>query len=118
MSPLTDNILLKVCSKIMDEVTTTDELIPSGVTSSYRSNVMNWGMIPFKMKEEPEFEVGSYIYIPNIRTQLAENKLDDVKAYVIGDDVKEIHLYTAPMTDIEREIVEAGCLINYNRNRK
>ena len=38
MSPLTDNILLKVCSKIMDEVTTTDELIPSGETSSYRSN--------------------------------------------------------------------------------
>ena len=87
-------------------------------TKRYRSNVMNWGMIPFQMKEEPEFEVGSYIYIPNIRTQLAENKLDDVKAYVIGDDVKEIHLYTAPMTDIEREIVEAGCLINYNRNRK
>ena len=61
-------------------------------TKRYRSNVMNWGMIPFQMKDEPEFEVGSYIYIPNIRTQLSENKMDDVKAYVIGDDVKEIHL--------------------------
>ena len=179
MSPLTDNILLKVCSKIMDEVTTTDELIPSGETSSYRSNplglaeftlsrrdpeyvgkskavdklekartagqkpseldadlngvfdaihtisgqenvnemeteigsmiyavkpgdgsareqaascqrvigglanitkeyatkryrsnVMNWGMIPFQMVEEPEFEVGDYIYVPGAKAAL------------------------------------------------
>ena len=67
-------------------------------TKRYRSNVMNWGMIPFQMKDEPEFEVGSYIYIPNIRTQLSENKMDDVKAYVIGGDVKEIHLYTAKVS--------------------
>lgn len=226
MSPLTDNILLKVCSKILDPVTTTDELIPSGETSSYRSNplglaeftlsrrdpeyvgrskevdkiekariagenvisvepelsevfekirsisgqetvdpqeteigsmiyaikpgdgsareqaascqrvigglanitkeyatkryrsnVMNWGMIPFQMKDDAQFEVGDYIYVPNVKKCLEENSLENVKAYVIGKEIKEISLYTAPMTPEEREIVKAGCLINYNRNR-
>lgn len=227
MSPLTDNILLKVCSKIMDPVTTTDELIPSGETSSfrsnplglaeftlsrrdpeyvgrtkvvdqlekarvnegeeaetglapelkgvfetirtipgnedvkageteigsmvyavkpgdgsareqaascqrvigglanickeyatkrYRSNVMNWGMIPFQMEADPEFEVGDYIYVPGIRKAL-EGDMKHIKAYVIGDTVKELDLYVADMTAEEREIVKAGCLINYNRNR-
>lgn len=227
MSQLTDNILLKVCSKIMDPVTTTDELIPSGETSSYRSNplglaeftlsrrdpeyvgrskevdkieksriageklteiypeltavydvirtlpgqskispeetetgsmiyavkpgdgsareqaascqrvigglanitkeyatkryrsnVMNWGMIPFQMKEEPEFEVGDYIFVPGVR-QVLDGDMKDVKAYVIKDGVaKEISLYVADMTPDERKIVKAGCLINYNRARR
>lgn len=224
MSPLEDNILLKVCSKIMDPVTTTDELIPSGETSSYRSNplglaeftlsrrdpeyvgrskevdkiekarvagedvtvvapelkdiyaklaikfgpidpvrtevgsmiycvkpgdgsareqaascqrvigglanisgeyatkryrsnVMNWGMLPFQMKAAPEFEVGDYIYIPNVKAAL-DGDMQDIKAYVVGDELKEISLYIAPMTDDEKKIVKAGCLINYNRGRK
>ena len=227
MSALTDNILLKVCSKIMDEVTTTDELIPSGETSSYRSNplglaeftlsrrdpeyvsrskaadklekaritrenpadlepeleavfqtirsipgqeqaelmeteigsmiyavkpgdgsareqaascqrvlgglaniareyatkryrsnVMNWGMIPFQMTREPDFEVGDYIYVPCIRTAL-DTRPEDIKAYVIrGNVAREISLYVTEMTADEREIVKAGCLINYNRNRR
>ncbi len=225
MSALTDNILLKVCSKILDPVTTTDELIPSGETSSYRSNplglaeftlsrrdpeyvgksklvdkiekarvagkslveaepklqkifdrihtiagqenvvpeetevgsmiyavkpgdgsareqaascqrvigglanitkeyatkryrsnVMNWGMIPFQMTADPEFEVGDYIYVPNIRAAF-DTDMKDIKAYVIGDTVKEISLYIADMTEDEKKIVKAGCLINYNRNR-
>ena len=226
MSPLADNIVVKVCSRIMDPVTTTDELIPSGETSSYRSNplglaeftlsrrdpeyvgrtkevdklekartagqnpleldeelknvfakirtisgneeiqvmdteigsmvyavkpgdgsareqaascqrvigglanickeyatkryrsnVMNWGMLPFQMEEEPEFEVGDYIYIPGIRKAL-DGDLQNIKAYVIGDTIKEIKLYITDMTAEEREIVKAGCLINYNRNRQ
>lgn len=226
MSPLADNILLKVCSKIMDPVTTTDELIPSGETSSYRSNplglaefalsrrdpeyvgrskeadriekarragqcpceaepklqqvfdkirtiagqenvkasetevgsmiyavrpgdgsareqaascqrvlgglaniceeyatkryrsnVMNWGMIPFQMKEKPDaFEVGSYIYVPGIRDALSGDG-KNITAYVIGEEIKELHLYLSDMTPEEKEIVKAGCLINYNRNR-
>ena len=223
MSPLADNILLKVCTKIMDDVTTTDELIPSGETSSYRSNplglaeftlsrrdpeyvgrskavdklekarvagkdpaalepemskiyaqiqeidpsmvpaeteigsmiycvkpgdgsareqaascqrvigglanicreyatkryrsnVMNWGMLPFQMKEEPNFEIGDYIYIPNAKAAL-DGDMNDIKAYVLGDTVKEISLYIADMTEDEKKIVKAGCLINYNRNR-
>ena len=225
MSPLTDNILLKVCSKIMDPVTTTDELIPSGETSSYRSNplglaeftlsrrdpqyvgrskevdkmekaraagqcpmeadpelkavfdkiktipgneqikaseteigsmiyaikpgdgsareqaascqrvigglanickeyatkryrsnVMNWGMLPFQMEADPEFEVGDYIYVPNVKEAL-DGDMKDIKAYVIGDTIKELNLYIADMTPDEKKIVKAGCLINYNRNR-
>lgn len=226
MSPLADNILLKVCSKIMDPVTTTDELIPSGETSSYRSNplglaefalsrrdpeyvgrskeadriekarragqcpceaepklqqvfdkirtiagqenvkasetevgsmiyavrpgdgsareqaascqrvlgglaniceeyatkryrsnVMNWGMIPFQMKEKPDaFEVGSYIYVSGIREALSGDG-KNITAYVIGEEIKELHLYLSDMTPEEKEIVKAGCLINYNRNR-
>ena len=54
MSPLTDNILLKVCSKILDPVTTTDELIPSGETSSYRSNPL--GLAEFTLsRRDPEY---------------------------------------------------------------
>ena len=228
MEPLADNILLKVCSKILDEVTTTDELIPSGETSSfrsnplglaefalsrrdpeyvgrskavdrterfraaggnavekdpalaevyavigtipgsenvnvqdielgsmvyankpgdgsareqaascqrvigglanitkeyatkrYRSNVMNWGMIPFHIKGEPEaFEVDDYIYIPGIRKAL-DGDLSDIKAYVIKDGkAVQIDLYILDMTENEREIVKAGSLINFNRNRK
>lgn len=226
MSALADNILLKVCSKIMDEVTTTDELIPSGETSSYRSNplglaeftlsrrdpayvgkaklvnqvekgriagtcplkldadlkgvfdvihsipgqegvkaadtelggviyavkpgdgsareqaascqrvlgglaniakeyatkryrsnVMNWGMIPFLMEEEPDFEVDDYIYIPDIRNAI-DGTMKRIPAYVIKDgSACEISLHIADMTDEEKEIVKAGSLINYNRNR-
>ena len=227
MSALTDNILLKVCSKIMDPVTTTDELIPSGETSSYRSNplglaeftlsrrdpdyvgrskevdrlekarvagenvceaepelkqvysvirsipgqeatdamktelgsmiyavkpgdgsareqaascqrvigglanitkeyatkryrsnVMNWGMIPFQMKEDPAFEVGDYIYVPGIRAAL-DGDLSEIPAWWIkGGKATQLSLYVADMTEDEREIVKAGCLINYNRIRK
>ena len=228
LEPLADNILLKVCSKILDEVTTTDELIPSGETSSYRSNplglaeftlsrrdpeyvgrskavdrtervrvsggsavekdpalkdvyaviptipgsenvnvqdieigsmvyankpgdgsareqaascqrvigglanitkeyatkryrsnVMNWGMIPFHLKGEPDaFEVGDYIYVPGIRKAL-DGDLSDIKAYVIKDKkAEQIDLYIMDMTQNEREIVKAGCLINFNRNKR
>lgn len=223
MSPLTNNILLKVCSKIMDAVTTTDELIPSGETASfrsnplglaeftlsrrdigyvertkavdeiekirengrspevvseeiqnafdkirqitdyepisdldteigsviyavkpgdgsareqaascqrvlgglaniaseyatkrYRSNLMNWGMLPFLMKEVPEFEVGDYIFVPNIRNVL-NGDLTEIPAYVLGEENKKIHLSIAHMTEEERQIVKDGCLINYNK---
>ena len=86
-------------------------------TKRYRSNVMNWGMLPFQMEAEPGFEVGDYIYIPGIRKAL-DGDLQDIKAYVVGNEIKEIQLYIADMTAEEREIVKAGCLINYNRNRQ
>ena len=216
---LAQNILLRVCSKIMDKVTTTDELIPSGETSSYRSNplglaeftlsrrdpgyvqrakdvralekarlageaqsdealknalgkvknilpdvdektieigsviycvkpgdgsareqaascqrvlgglanicseyatkryrsnVMNWGMLPFQMKNEPAFEIGDYILVPNVLDAM-DGDMQSIKAYVLGDEVKEIELYIAPMTEDEKKIVKAGCLINFHR---
>ena len=86
-------------------------------TKRYRSNVMNWGMIPFQMKGEPDFQIGDYIYVPGIRKAF-DGDMKDIKAYVIGDEIKELSLYVADMTEDEKKIVKAGCLINYNRNRK
>ena len=88
-------------------------------TKRYRSNVMNWGMLPFQMEGEPQFEVADYIYVPGIRT-LLDCDLNNIPAYIIKaqtGNVKEISLYITDMTPEEREIVKAGCLINYNRNR-
>lgn len=89
-------------------------------TKRYRSNVMNWGMLPFHLKGEPDmFETDDYIYVPGIRTALTENRLEDIPAYVIKENKAEkIFLYIKPMTENEREIVKAGCLINYNRMGK
>ena len=80
---------------------------------------MNWGMIPFHLKGEPvDFEVDDYIYVPGIRKAL-DGDLSDIKGYVIKDGkAKQIDLYVMDMTKNEREIVKAGCLINFNRNRK
>ena len=88
-------------------------------TKRYRSNVMNWGMIPFHMKGEPkDFEVGDYIYVPGIRKAL-DGDLSDIKGYVINDGkATQIDLYILDMTKNEREIVKAGCLINFNKNRR
>ena len=83
-------------------------------TKRYRSNVMNWGMLPFQMKNEPAFEIGDYILVPNILDAM-DGDMQSIKAYVLGDEVKEIELYIAPMTEDEKKIVKAGCLINFNR---
>ena len=88
-------------------------------TKRYRSNVMNWGMLPFHLKGEPTaFEVGDYIYVPGIRS-LLDGDLSDISAYVIKDGrAEKIDLYIKEMTENEREIVKAGCLINFNRARR
>ncbi len=222
MEALSDNVLLQVCSKIMDPVTTTDELIPSGETSSYRSNplglaeftlsrrdpayvgnakaaaaleaerlegkiptgceeifetirtitpdasvenveigsmvyaikpgdgsareqaascqrvlgglanvcrqyatkryrsnVMNWGMLPFQSDDEPEFEVGDFLYVPDVRKTIADGGSDFI-AHIIrnGKKAGTMKLYVAPMTDNERQIVQDGCLINFNRSKR
>ena len=69
------------------------------------------------MKEEPRFEVGSYIYIPNVKKALEQDGAE-ITAYVLGKNCEKIHLYLAEMTAVEKKIVKAGCLINYNRNRQ
>ncbi|MBR6222110.1 MAG: hydratase [Lachnospiraceae bacterium] len=86
-------------------------------TKRYRSNLINWGMLPFIMPEDYAFDVDDYIFIPDIRKAVAE-KNDDIKAYVITKDMKEITLHLGDLTDDEREIILDGCLINYNRNGK
>ncbi len=88
-------------------------------TKRYRSNCMNWGMLPFHLKGEPtNFDVDDYIYVPNIRS-IMDGDLSDITAYVIKDgNAEEIKLYIMDMTENEREIVKAGSLINFNRNQK
>ena len=86
-------------------------------TKRYRSNLINWGMLPFITEEDHEalsFKNGDYIFVPDVRSAV-ENKLDVVKAYVVGDGLKEIELKLGDLTDNEREIILKGCLINYYR---
>lgn len=222
MSPLTDNLLLKVASLITDPVTTTDELIPSGETSSYRSNplglaeftlsrkdpnyvptakaiqvaekarvkgecpcnavselssiwetvknkfdidktntgvgstifavkpgdgsareqaascqkvlggwanianeyatkryrsnLINWGMLPFLFNEDLPFENGDYIFIPDAAKGIAEKKTEFTAFVVRNGEMKEFTLKMGDLTDDERKIILAGCLINYNKN--
>ncbi|PWM29627.1 MAG: hydratase, partial [Coriobacteriia bacterium] len=87
-------------------------------TKRYRSNVMNWGMLPFQMEGEPNFEVGDYVFVPGIRAAL-DGELTDIAAWVVRADgsVDQIKLAIADMTPEERAIVKAGCLINYNRQK-
>lgn len=210
---LGQNILLKVCSKIMDPVTTTDELIPSGETSSYRSNplglaeftlsrrdpayvgrakeafktegeldtavtrinaiegfehitaqdletgsmiyavkpgdgsareqaascqrvlgglaniaseyatkryrsnVINWGMLPFQLDGEPDFDIGDYIFVPGILKAL-DGTMEHIPAYILsGTRIRHLDLHIAPLTPVEKETIKAGCLINYNKNK-
>jgi aconitate hydratase len=77
-------------------------------------------MLPFHLKGEPtEFEVDDYIFVPGIKQALKDNKLDDITAYVIKNGkAVPISLYIKEMTANEREIVQAGCLINFNRNSR
>lgn len=85
-------------------------------TKRYRSNVINWGMLPLQMKEAPQFEVGDYIYISGIKAAL-DTDLSHIPAWSIGRDgaVKSISLYMEGLTASEREIIKAGSLINYNK---
>lgn len=86
-------------------------------TKRYRSNLINWGMLPFITEEkdtELSFKNGDYIFVPDVR-KAVENKADAVKAYVVGDGLKEITLQLGDLTDNEREIILKGCLINYYR---
>ena len=79
---------------------------------------MNWGMVPFQLEGEPPFEVGDYVYVPGIREAI-DGDLSDIAAWVVhAGEACKISLYVADMTEEERAIVRAGCLINYNRTRR
>jgi aconitate hydratase len=85
-------------------------------TKRYRSNLINWGMVPFLIdKGELPFQKGDYLFIPEIRKAIADKKTD-ITAYVASeDDMRPITLHLGALTDDEREIIEKGCLINYYR---
>ncbi len=83
-------------------------------TKRYRSNLINWGMLPFLIQEELPFANGDYIFIPNI-AESVKNKTEKIQAYVVNRDMQEFELTLGQLTDNEREIILKGCLINYNR---
>ena len=74
-------------------------------------------MLPFITKEDHEhlsFQNGDYIFVPGVRKAI-EEKAEIIKAYVIGDEITELPLTLGDLTDVEREIILKGCLINYYR---
>lgn len=86
-------------------------------TKRYRSNLINWGMLPFLTEADHEalpFKNGDYLFIPRVR-KVIEEQQTTVKAYVVRDELEEIVLKLGEMTDAEREIILKGCLINYYR---
>ena len=85
-------------------------------TKRYRSNLINWGMLPFLIKEgELPFANGDYLFFPEIR-KAVEEKNDVIRGFVVGENgLKEFEMALGELTDDEREIILKGCLINYNR---
>ena len=85
-------------------------------TKRYRSNLINWGMLPFLIPSgDLPFKNGDYLFFPGIR-KAVEEKADVIKGYTVeGDALKEFEVTLGELTDDEREIILKGCLINYNR---
>ncbi len=93
-------------------------IVEEYATKRYRSNCINWGMLPFQYAGDVELlNVGDWVFVPGIRDAL-DGDLSHIRAFVIGDaGAREIELSIADMTSEERAIVKAGCLINYNREK-
>lgn len=81
-------------------------------TKRYQSNLINWGMLPLIYKDEPCFENGDYIFIPNI-VKAIKTKNNFINAYIVNKSMKEIQFNLGELTDDERKIILKGCLINY-----
>ena len=90
-------------------------------TKRYRSNCINWGIVPFTIAPETPFdyEVGDYVFVPGIRKAVLGG-VEQVDALVISPSgrTQPITLYMKPLTADEREILADGCLMNYYKNRK
>ena len=85
-------------------------------TKRYRSNLINWGMLPFLIPEgDLPFANGDYLFIPDVR-KAVEEKWDSITAYKVGEELTPFTLTLGELTDDEREIILKGCLINYYRN--
>ena len=84
-------------------------------TKRYRSNLINWGMLPFQIAGPTPFGLGDYILIPGIRKALAGG-LSGITAYVLGDQPAAFQLSIAPLTGDERQILADGCLINFYKH--
>ncbi|MCR5397218.1 MAG: hydratase [Lachnospiraceae bacterium] len=87
-------------------------------TKRYRSNLINWGMLPFIIPEgDLPFTNGDYLFVPDVYDAIADKKTE-IKAFVVKDKtMKEFSLQMGELTDDEREIIEKGCLINYYKSQ-
>jgi aconitate hydratase len=85
-------------------------------TKRYRSNLINWGMVPFIVKDSPAFEKGDFVFIPNLKAAIVAGQTQ-FEAYIIGKTVTPLTLYVDALTHDEREIITAGCLINYYKTQ-
>lgn len=83
-------------------------------TKRYRSNLINWGILPLVMKKAPEFKTGDFIYLIDVVNSIRERR-QEIKGYIVGDVIKEITLSVGELTDNEIEILLSGSLINYNK---
>ncbi|MCL2720394.1 MAG: hydratase [Treponema sp.] len=81
-------------------------------TKRYRSNLINWGILPFIITDESIFNLDSFIFFPGIKTAIQEKK-ETITGFVLGDTVKELTAALGILTDAERQILIDGCLINY-----
>lgn len=84
-------------------------------TKRYRSNLINWGMIPFLVKDAAVFSNNDFLFIPNIKAALL-NGYPEIKAFVIGSKIIAITLSVGDLTSEEKNIISAGCLINHYKN--
>ena len=90
-------------------------IVTEYATKRYRSNLINWGMLPLQLAGATPFGLGDYVLIPNVR-EVLKGDLQSIKANVLGDTVKEFELYMAPLTTDERQILADGCLINFYKH--
>ncbi|MCL2265348.1 MAG: hydratase [Treponema sp.] len=81
-------------------------------TKRYRSNLINWGILPFLITDENAFKLGSFVFFPEIKAAIQEKK-GTITGYVLGETVTEIKAALGDLTDAERQILIDGCLINY-----
>ena len=90
-------------------------------TKRYRSNMINWGMIPFRTNDDVQFDIDDYIYVPDIRDIIGTDRQKNIKAYIISktcDKPSEIEIYIDELTCEEADIIKAGNLINYNKLKR
>ncbi len=86
-------------------------------TKRYRSNLINWGMIPF-ISENDNFEVDDIIFIPNVKKNIESGAKEFAAVVINGDKVRNITLKLDSLTDTEKDIIVSGCLMNYYKDRK
>ena len=83
-------------------------------TKRYRSNLINWGMVPFILNGPADFSEDDYIFVPDIKKAL-NTVMKKITAFIIGDKTRKLSLAIEPLTEEEKEIIRCGSLINYNR---